>query len=638
MLRITIRRAFRILGVRNTRTANISMLAALIGALGLAILVGSLYPHNRVAVAAPHAVGNEPWIKIVCLQKYVEEGDDFRLRVDKKYDSDWPHESIKVWWYTHPITADETDYERLHQERQYSNGYQSRVGRMGRTFHTLEDNYPEIDETFIVEYLNGVSKGPDGRCKMTITDDDGVGIHKLEITSEPHEIARVKDREGPQVGYTAGDTIEITAHFTGDVTTVNPDTREQSDYAGIYLQVGENRRFAPFLRNYGADALVFGYTVRSDDVDADGISVEDGGIILEGLNFGRATGFYYHRQNRDIGIWPVSEDYDTITRFYHGLDDDRAHKVYQIKVDEPIIDPPTETEIPPVPQPDPEPPPVWVENSVVIDNDIFWTQHGELTKEDGGRDWFSFEANGGEQYIIEVESRMEIAEDYGTPYVDNHLIDPSILEIVNEQGEQVMAEKDGGGYIYNWARGYFTPELDGTYYIAVGSGAQARGYLGHYTISVRQDDHADDEKPHPDVVMRPGESITARINSDVPPGDTTNPNAWSWGETTADHAVPRWGIESADDKDVFRFEITEAGTYRLEMVDGPTSVGLWAIWYANGGGDYLSYKAPVEVFVDNFTPGTHFFAVGTPYQSSGNAGDYTVSLTKVEEAEEIAQP
>ncbi len=60
MLRITIRRAFRILGVRNTRTANISMLAALIGALGLAILVGSLYPHNRVAVAAPHAVGNEP--------------------------------------------------------------------------------------------------------------------------------------------------------------------------------------------------------------------------------------------------------------------------------------------------------------------------------------------------------------------------------------------------------------------------------------------------------------------------------------------------------------------------------------------------------------------------------------------------
>ena len=629
MLRIAIRRSFRILGVRNTRTINISMLAALFAALGLAILVGSLYPHNRVAVAAPHAVGNEPWIKIVCLQKKVEEGDDFRLRVDKKYDSDWPHESIKVWWYTHPITADETDYERLYQERQYSNGYQSRVGRMGRTFHTLEDNYPEIDETFIVEYLNGVSKGPDGRCKMTITDDDGVGIHKLEITSEPHEIARVKGREGPQVGYTAGDTIEITAHFTGDVTTVNPDTREQSDYAGIYLQVGENRRFAPFLRNYGADALVFGYTVQADDLDTNGISVEGGGP---------GTGLGYSPDNRDSGVWILETGSSRINRLFHGLDDDPAHRVFQVEIEEPtIIDPPTQTPVPPAPQPDPAPP-VWVESSVVIDNDIFWIQHGELTKEDGGRDWFSFEGNGGQQYIIEVESRMEIAEDYGTPYVDDHLIDPSVLEIVNEQGEQVMGEQDWGGFIQLWARAYFTPDDDGSYYIAVGSGAQARGYLGHYTISVRQDDHADDEKPHPDVVMRPGESITARINSDVAPGDTTNPNAWSWGETTQGNAVPRWGIESADDKDVFRFEITDAGTYRLEMVDGPDGVGLWAIWYGKGGGGYLSYEAPVESFVEDFSSGTHYFAVGTPYQSVGNTGDYTVSLTRVEEAEEIAKP
>lgn len=50
---------------------------------------------------------------------------------------------------------------------------------MGRTFHTLEDNYPELDETFIVEFLNAVSKGHDGRCAITITDDDGVGIRAI---------------------------------------------------------------------------------------------------------------------------------------------------------------------------------------------------------------------------------------------------------------------------------------------------------------------------------------------------------------------------------------------------------------------------------------------------------------------------
>ena len=41
----------------------------------------------------------------------------------------------------------------------------------------------------------------------------------------------------PKVGYLAGDTIQITAYFTGDVATVNPDIGEQADYAGIYLLV-----------------------------------------------------------------------------------------------------------------------------------------------------------------------------------------------------------------------------------------------------------------------------------------------------------------------------------------------------------------------------------------------------------------
>ena len=257
MLMITIRRAFRILGVRETRTINISMLAALIGVLGLAILVGSLYPHDRVALAAPHASKYEPWLEIDCLETRVEEGDDFRLVVNKKFDSEWPHKTMKVWWYTHPITADETDYERLHQERQASNGYQSKHGRMGRTFHTLEDNYPEIDETFTVEFLNAVSKGHDGECIITITDDDGVGIYDLEITSVPHQLP-ASDGQQPQVGYAEGDVIEITAYFTGDVTAVNPGTGEQSDYAGIYLQVGDRalpaqlRRQRPGVRLHGA--------------------------------------------------------------------------------------------------------------------------------------------------------------------------------------------------------------------------------------------------------------------------------------------------------------------------------------------------------------------------------------------------
>ena len=116
----------------------------------------------------------------------------------------------------------------------------------------------------------------------------------------------------------------------------------------------------------------------------------------------------------------------------------------------------------------------------MIGNSSFSIEHGKLTEEDGGRDSFSFTATAGENYIIEVASRMEIREDGGTPYVPNHLLDPSILEIVNERGEQVLDEQDRGGFISNWARGYFTPEDDGTYYIAVGNKHQDPHGTGHY--------------------------------------------------------------------------------------------------------------------------------------------------------------
>ena len=612
------------------RRRGLLTLMTLAGFVALAVLLANFANPAPEALAAAHQpkaapdtvqAKNEPWLEINCLQTVVEEGDDFRLIVNKKFDSDWPHPTIRVFWYTDPITADETDYQHLYAERQSSNGYQSEHGRMGRNFHTLEDEYPEDDETFIVRFNNSVDYGHDGECLITITDDDGIGIYDLEITSTPRQLP-ASNGQGPQIGYAAGDVIEITAHFTGGVTTVNPDTGQQSDYAGIYVFVGNQRRLAPFLRKYGSDAMVFGYTVKPNDRDTDGIRVEQGGLPLIGQSTPFVTGFHYDEQQGDIGIWPVSSNSDSINRIYRGLHDDPKHRVFQVETDEPTIDPPTGINVDPVPEPEP---PEWVENSEVIENGAFHIEHGELTEEDGGRDWFSFTATGGEKYIIEVESRMKLLE-YQAEYVDNHLIDPSILEIVDEQGEQVLGEHDQGGFISNWARGYFTPRTDGTYYIAVGSGRQDPGGFGHYTISVRQDDHADDWRTQPGLVFLPGQSITARINSDIAPGDA-DPHDWAWGETSDDNAVPRWGIETADDKDVFRFEIREAGQYGLSVNDGPPEVGIWAIFEEGGDGDVLSWEAPVRSHTATFQPGTYFIGVGTSYQSVGNTGDYTLAVT-----------
>lgn len=609
------------LQIRSAGRIGVLTLMALVGVVLAALLFHQATISRSEVFAAPPKASSEPWLEINCLESVVEEGDDFRLIVNKKYDSDWPHKTMRVFWYTDPITADATDYEHLYALRQASNGYQSEHGRMGRDFHTIEDQYPEIDETFIVRFNNSNDEGHDGQCVITITDDDGIGIYNLEITSTPRQLP-ASGNPGPQVGYAQGDVIEITAHFTGDVTTVNPITGEQSDHAGLYIQVGGNRRYAPFLRQYGSDALVFGYTVTAHDLDTDGISVKDGGP-------GTGLGLGYDPDHENRGIWVTETGSSNINLLFHGLDDDPAHRVFQIEIDEPTIIPPTDTEIQPLPGPEP---PEWVEDSVVIENGTFHIEHGELTEEDGGRDWFSFIAAGGEKYIIEVESRMEILEDAGPPYVENHLTDPSILEIVDGEGNQVLGEQDKGGFTGLWARGFFTPREYGTYYIAVGAGREDRGGFGHYTISVRQDDHADDWRTNQDIVLRPGQSITGRINSDIAPADE-DPHFWAWAETGGGNAVPRWGLESADDKDVIRFEITEAGEYRLSIVDGPTEVGLWAIFTQGGNGASLSREAPVPSLTDTFQPGTYYAGIGTSYQSVGNTGDYTLALAKVHSGE-----
>ncbi len=624
----TRQRNIRRSGVRVARKIGLMALMALPAIALFAVLTGPLSPPRKAVYAAYSASSqraNEPWLMINCLETQVKEGEDFRLEVQKKYASAWPHETMRVFWYTQAITADESDYERLYAERQSSNEYQSEHGRMGRDFHTKDDLYPEADETFRVRFNNSVDRGTDGECIITIKDDDGVGIYKLEITSAPEELpAASVDGETPGA-YTLGDAIEITARFTGDVTDVNPDTGERADYAGLYIQVGENRRVASLLRGEGTDRLVFGYTVQGDDLDADGISVEAGGP---------GTGLYYNEDSRDGGLWSVDTLGGRINRIFHGLDDDPDHAVLQPEIEEPTITQrPTETDVPVEPAPE-----LPVENSIVLDvgSGLIDTRHGELTAEDDGRDWFSFNSVGGQNYILELKNRMEFSQSANSwlglhmEYVPGHLVDPSILEILDEEGERVLGERDQGGFMGNFARAFFIPEEDGTYYVAVGGGNEYRVGLGHYTLSVRVDDHADDYRPDPDVALRPGDSITARIDSDVAP-DHPGLNPWDWAVTEGGVSIPVFGVESLDDRDVFRLEISEEGEYRVAVSDGPAGVSIWSLFDDEQGLFIGRDTTPVEEIVHTFLPGAYHVEIGTPYESEGNAGSYTVSLSQVAE-------
>ena len=76
--------------------------------------------------------------------------------------------------------------------------------------------------------------------------------------------------------------------------------------------------------------------------------------------------------------------------------------------------------------------------------------------------------------------------------------------------------------------------------------------------------------------------MTAVIDSDVP-RDDPGLNSWDWLEAGNGEAVPIWGLESLDDRDVFRFEISEEGTYLLSVSDGPNDFGIWKT--VDGTGD-----------------------------------------------------
>ena len=193
---------------------------------------------------------------------------------------------------------------------------------MGRDFYTRQDEYPEIDETFKVRFENSVDYGDDDYCIMTITDDDTPGIYDLNITSNGVHtwIKPFSSVIHSYNTYIEGDVIEIEASFSAPVTTRNPSTGRNADYAGIQIEVGDDIRIAELLSGDGTDTLTFGYTVRSDDYDDDGIS------ILEGDS---NSGFYFNQATGDTGLWTeVSGRTVQVNRLYHGLDDQDDQTVH----------------------------------------------------------------------------------------------------------------------------------------------------------------------------------------------------------------------------------------------------------------------------------------------------------------------
>ena len=167
---------------------------------------------------------------------------------------------------------------------------------------TRQDALVEGDETYTVRtdtagILDLNDPDRDEKCEITNIDDPNVTV--VEVTYSA----------GRDNTYGLGETIEISATFSTAV--------DVNGTPSLGFWVGGTWRAANYLRGSGSNTLVFGYTVKSDDRDDNGISIDGG---YQDSN-GTWHNFVNHTTVTAVGT-------DTVAyRVYRGLGGQLGHKV-----------------------------------------------------------------------------------------------------------------------------------------------------------------------------------------------------------------------------------------------------------------------------------------------------------------------
>ena len=133
------------------------------------------------------------------------------------------------------------------------------------------------------------------------------------------------------------------------------------------------------------------------------------------------------------------------------------------------------------------------------------TATGEIEYE-GDRDWFAVELTAGETYKVELLGRHSNWE-------DQDLSQPYIRGIHNSFGRLIPDTTDYASGPHSNSEVHFTPDEDGTYYVAAGSyvsGIRDED-VGTYTLQVSVDDFGDDTDT--DGTVSAGGSITGEIEA-----------------------------------------------------------------------------------------------------------------------------
>ena len=248
------------------------------------------------------ASADTPKFYLDCPTTEVREGesvDVFLVRVTNHQHG----VTFGAYWHTDAGTAGTDDYVHQDTGAIWGNDSERRANRAKRTFRTRQDSLLEGSETFTARFTpvdNVVDRDDparDEKCEITLIDDDP-NITEVEVISTP--------ARGDTYG--VGETIEISATFNTAVD-VN-GTPALGMWAGGW-------KAANYHHRSGDDTLVFGYTVRPEDRDTDGI-VMDGGYQDENS---RWHNFVNHTAVTGAGTDIVAY------RAYRGLPIQSDHKI-----------------------------------------------------------------------------------------------------------------------------------------------------------------------------------------------------------------------------------------------------------------------------------------------------------------------
>ncbi len=224
--------------------------AALIGLTALGGFASSTY-------AMPP--GSRP-VHISSCPETVAEGDSFVVRVASAADT----ARVGFFLRLDPLTAGPSDY--LSQ-----GGVHNAPNPHDLTFHTIEDDLVEGDETFTINVGSDqyrIGDRADQRCVMRIIDDDVTRVRSVQIASTPFNGHTYRFGETITVEVTFDDTVRVQREPTAILWLGNPEGSPWTPPTNNW----EWKR-AEYAGGSGTDTLSFAYTIRRGDVDTDGVIV-----------------------------------------------------------------------------------------------------------------------------------------------------------------------------------------------------------------------------------------------------------------------------------------------------------------------------------------------------------------------------